>query len=175
MKASFAAALLASALAAVPAGAASLDAFAGYSALAGGDSGTMHGFQVTLGSAGTRRLGFVIDLSGHMGSVAESGDDLDMLALMAGPRFRFGSGRVRPFLHLIGGVVRAKASVRVFDVEIAESSTDWGGAAGGGLDWGFGERWALRLGADYRLVAADDATVGDPRFSAGVAYRFGVH
>ena len=175
-KAPFAAAavLLTLATAAVPARAASLgDGFAGYSVLAGGDSETMHGWQVTLGSGGTRRLGFVLDLSGHMGSAAESGDDVDTLALMAGPRFRLGSGRVRPFLHAIGGVVRTKASLSVFDVEISESSTDFGGAAGGGFDYGFGDRWALRVAGDYRVVKVDDGTVRDPRFSAGVAYRFG--
>ena len=92
---------------------------------------------------------------------------------MAGPRFTFGGGRLRPFVHVIGGVVRSKASISVFDVEISESITDFGGAAGGGLDIGLGGRWALRLAADYRVVNADDETAGDPRFSAGVAYRFG--
>ena len=71
---------------------------------------------------------------------------------MAGPRVTFGGGRLRPFVHVIGGVVRSKASISVFDVEISESSTDFGGAAGGGFDLGFGERWALRLAADYRVV-----------------------
>ena len=61
----------------------------------------------------------------------------------------------------------------MFDVEISESSTDFGGAAGGGFDLGFGNRWALRLAADYRVVEVDGETASDPRFSAGVAYRFG--
>jgi hypothetical protein len=62
----------------------------------------------------------------------------------------------------------------VFDgVEISEKSTDFGGAAGGGLDLGFGARWAARLAADYRFVSADGETEGDPRVSAGIVYLFG--
>lgn len=169
-----AAVLVVVALSAAPAGAASLgDAFAGYSALTGGDSGTRHGWNVTLGSGGARRLGLVVDLSGHRGSDEESGDDLDTLALMAGPRFFFGSGRVRPFVQVIAGVVREKASVHVFDVDISESATDFGGAAGAGFDLGLGGSWALRLAGDYRVIKVDGGTAGDPRVSAGVAYRFG--
>lgn len=159
---------------AAPARAASAtDAFAGYSALAGGDSGTLHGWQAALGWGGSGHFGLVLDVSGHLGSDSDSGDDVSTLALMAGPRLRFGSGRLRPFVHVIGGVVRAKAGVRVFDVEISESTTNFGGAAGGGFDLGFGERWALRLAADYRVLKVDVGTARDPRFSAGVAYRFG--
>jgi opacity protein-like surface antigen len=158
---------------AVPARAVSLDeAFAGYSALTGGDSGTRHGWNVAFGS-GRAGLGFVVDLGGHMGSAADTGDDLQTLSLMAGPRLRFGGGRVRPFVHVIGGVVRTRASVHVFDVDISESATDFGGAAGGGLDLGFGPRWALRVAGDYRVVKADEGTVRDPRVSAGIVYRFG--
>jgi hypothetical protein len=175
MTASRIAAALALALAAtaVPARAVSLDdAFAGYSALTGGDSGTRHGWNVAF-AAGRSGLGLAIDLSGHVGTAAESGDHLSTLALMAGPRLRFGAGRVRPFVHVIGGVVRTRATVHVFDVDISESATDLGGAAGGGLDFSFGPRWGLRLAGDYRVVKADAGTVRDPRVSAGVAYRFG--
>ena len=110
-------------------------------------------------------------MSGHYGTV--EGTDLSALSVMAGPRFTFGGGRLRPFVHVIGGLVRSKESISVFDVEISESSTDFGGAAGGGVDIGLSGRWALRLAADYRVVDADDGTASDPRFSVGVAYGFG--
>lgn len=159
----------------VPARAAAAgDVFAGYSVLTGGDSGTRHGGQATLGWAGARRVGIVVDVSGHRGSDEESGDDVSTLAVMAGPRLRFGGGRLRPFAYVIGGVVRSKAGVTVFDVDITESSTDFGGAGGAGFDLGFGERWALRVSGDYRVVEIDGGTARDPRLSAGVAYRFGM-
>ena len=147
------------------------DVFAGYSMLAS-DGETMHGWQAALGWGLSGRFDLLLDASGHQGSDGE-GTDVSLLSLMAGPRVRFGGGRLRPFVHVIGGIVRTKASVSVFDVEISESSTDLGGAAGGGFDLGFGERWALRLAGDYRVVKVGEETARDPRFSAGVAYRFG--
>jgi len=147
------------------------DVFAGYSMLAT-DGETKHGWQAALGWGLSGRIGLLLDASGHQGGDAE-GTDVSVLSLMAGPRVSFGAGRLRPFVHVLGGVLRSKASVSVFDVEISESSTDYGGAAGGGFDWAFGDRWAARLAGDYRLVRVDAETVGDPRFSAGVAYRFG--
>ena len=145
------------------------DAFAGYSLLSG-DGESRHGWHAALGLGLSGRIGLLLDASGHQG--ASEGTDVSTLSLMAGPRLAFGAGRLRPFVHVIGGVVRTKAGIRVFDVEITESATDFGGAAGGGLDLGFGERWALRLAGDYRVVKVEDGTAADPRFSAGVAYRF---
>lgn len=160
------------------------DVFGGYSMLAVGDSGcvacdpgeaaseTLHGWHAALGWGLSGRLGLVLDLSGHQGTSAV-GDDVDVLSAMAGPRFAFGGGRVRPFLHVLGGIVRTRVGVGVFAVDISESSTDFGGAAGGGLDLGLGGRWGARITGDYRMVRLDGETAGDPRFSAGVVYRFG--
>ena len=147
------------------------DLFAGYSMLVS-DGKTMHGWHAALGWGVFGRIGLLLDVSGHQGKDAE-GTDVGVLSLMAGPRLKFGGGRLQPFVHVIGGIVRTRAGVRVFDVEISESTTDFGGAAGGGLDLGFGDRWALRLAGDYRVVKVDDETARDPRFSAGVVYRFG--
>ena len=136
------------------------------------DGETMHGWHTALAWGVWGRIGLLLDVSGHLGSDAE-GTDVSLLSVMAGPRFTFGDGRFRPFVHVIGGIVRSKASISVFDIEISESTTDFGGAAGGGVDVGLGDRWALRVAGDYRVVKIDDETVSDPRFSAGVVYRFG--
>jgi len=145
------------------------DLFAGYSMLASDD--TLHGWHAALGFGLTGRVGLVVDASGHYGD-AEDGSDFSSLSLMAGPRFTFGGGRLRPFVHVLAGAVRTRAGIEVFDVDISEKSTDFGGAAGGGLDIGLGERWAARLAADYRAASVDGETEGDPRISAGVVYRF---
>lgn len=148
------------------------DIFAGYSMLVS-DGETMHGGHAALGwGVWGPSVGLLLDVSGHQGGDAE-GTDVSALSLMVGPRVTFGGGRVRAFVHVIGGIVRSKASVSVFDVEISESATDFGGAAGGGIDLGLGDRWALRLAGDYRLLKLEDETASDPRFSAGVVYRFG--
>ena len=147
------------------------DLFAGYSALVS-DGDTFHGWHAAAAFGLSGRIALVADASGH-GGTSEDGDDVSSLALMAGPRFAFSSGRIRPFLQVIGGVVRTRRGQTIFEVEIAEKSTDLGGAAGGGVDVGFGERWAARVAADFRVVRADGETSSDPRLSAGIAYRFG--
>jgi len=165
-----AAAVLVLLAAAAPAAHAS-DLFAGYSMLA--SDPTLHGWHAAFGFGLTGRIGLVVDASEHYGDAGD-GTDLASLSLMAGPRFTFGGGRLRPFVHVLGGAVRTRAGIGIFEVEISEKTTDFGGAAGGGLDIGFGARWAARLAADYRIVSADDGeSEGDPRFSAGVVYRFG--
>jgi opacity protein-like surface antigen len=147
------------------------DAFVGYSMLAV-DGETMHGGHAALGFGLSGHIGLLLDASVHQGSDA-AGTDVDLLSLMAGPRVKLGGGRVQPFLHVIGGIVRTQAGVRIFDIEISESATDLGDAAGGGFDVGLGDRWALRLAGEYRVVKIADETATDPRFSAGVVYRFG--
>ena len=155
----------------VPAAHAS-DLFAGYSMLAADD--TLHGWHAAFGLGLSGRLGLVVDASEHYGDAGD-GTDLAVLSLMAGPRFTFAAGRTRPFVHVLAGAVRTRAGIDVFEVEISEKSTGFGGAAGGGLDLGLGERWAARLAADYRFASVDGETEGDPRLSAGVVYRFGRH
>ena len=145
------------------------DAFAGYSVLLG--DGARHGWHAALGWPLGGRLSLAVDLAGHGGSDDE-GTDVDTLALMAGPRFRLGGGRVRPFVHVLAGLVRTRRGVDVFEVDIGETSNDLGGAAGGGVDLGFGERWAVRGAADYRASRSGGETIGDPRVSVGVVYRF---
>lgn len=147
------------------------DVFGGYSMLRTG-SDTFQGWQASLGWGLSGRVGLLLDASGHQGT-AENGDDASVLSLMAGPRLTFSSGRARPFVHALAGVVRSKAGIEVLDVEITESRTDFGGAAGGGIDLGFGDRWAARVAADYRVLRVEAETEGDPRLSAGVVYRFG--
>jgi hypothetical protein len=149
------------------------DVFGGYSLLAT-DGDALHGWHAAAGWGGSGGLGLLLDVSGHQGEDA-NGTDVSVSSLMAGPRVTLGSGgRLRPFIQVIGGVVRSRASVSVFDVEISESSTGFGGAAGGGFDLAFRDRWAFRLAGDFRVVEMDGETVDDPRFSAGVAYRFGL-
>ena len=97
--------------------------------------------------------------------------------LFGGVRAGFRAGGARPFLHVLAGAVRGEDSITVFSNTISERHTSFGGAAGGGLDFG-GGRFGARVQADYRVsrrTAADGTkeTHGDPRFSAGVVFRMG--
>ncbi len=145
------------------------DAFVGYSLLAKG--GGRHGWHAALAWPLGARTSLLVDLSGH-GGAEEGGTDVDTLALLAGPRVSFGRGRLRPFVHVIAGLLRTRRGVEVFGVDIGETSDDLAGAAGGGVDLGLAARWALRGLADYRVARSDGETSGDPRVSLGVVYRF---
>ncbi len=140
------------------------DLFAGYSALLGDE--TAHGFETSLGWQLWGPLGLLADASRH------SGNDVVAETLLVGPRFVFGSGKLRPSVHALAGVTRGGASISVFGVTISEKATDLAGAVGGALDVGGDRRWSLRVKADYLLVRGDSETTGDPRLSAGVVLRF---
>ena len=148
------------------------DVFGGY-ALIRSDGVNFHGLHAAGGWRVSGRISLVLDVSGH-GATTVEGSDVDTLAVMAGPRVHVSTGsRLRPFVHLLGGIVRSSGGIDVFEVEIRETRTDFGGAAGGGVDLTFGDHWAVRGAADYRVLEADGETVSDPRFSIGAVYRFG--
>ncbi|HET7745826.1 MAG TPA: outer membrane beta-barrel protein [Vicinamibacteria bacterium] len=158
---------------AAPAGAqdSRLDLGVGYS-MVPADDVTLHGWQASIGWPLSSRVAIVADLSGHYGSL--DGTDVSDFMAMAGPRLSLlGGNRVSPFVHVLAGIVRSKASVSVFEVDIAESSTEFGGVAGGGLDIRMGDSWGLRLQGDMRVVKVEDETATDPRIGAGVVFRFG--
>jgi hypothetical protein len=85
----------------------------------------------------------------------------------------FGSGSLRPSVHALGGIARSGSTIKIFDVTISERATDPAAAFGGALDLGAERKLSLRVKADYLLVKGDAETTGDPRFSAGIVFKFG--
>jgi hypothetical protein len=142
------------------------DLFGAYAMLRS-DGETMHGFEVSVGWQAWGSLGLVADASRH------SKDDFVTEAYLAGPRLVFGSGSLRPSVYALAGIARSGATLKIFDVTISERSTDLAAALGGALDLGAERKLSLRVKADYLLVKGDSETAGDPRFSAGLVYRFG--
>jgi opacity protein-like surface antigen len=165
------------------------DLFGGYS-FAHVEDSSRHGGNLAAGFDLGPLSGFV-DTSFHRGS--QYGVDVSDLTLMAGPGLRFGSrGRTVFFVRALGGVLRSRASIGVYDVDISESSTRLGFMGGGGADFRVSAKLAVRLQADYLIfdselggaascvpgVPSCDDTGGDGwssgyRVSAGVVYRFG--
>jgi hypothetical protein len=144
---------------------------AGYSYARLEDS-SLHGWTASLAFKARGSLSLVAEASGHYGDL--EGADLTRLSLFGGPRLNFGSGSTRPFVHVLAGVVRSSVGISVLGVSISESSTDLGGAAGAGIDFGLGSgRWSLRLQADYVGVRAEGDTQFDPRASVQAVYRLG--
>jgi len=144
------------------------DLFAGYSYRKSGDQG-LNGWDAALGASLSRWIGAEADVSGHYGR--QSGTDLSRLSFMAGPRFVYRTGGLAVFAHYLAGGVRSRASIGVLGVDIAETSTDFGMAAGGGADVRVSERWALRAQGDYVVVRAQGATEKDPRVAVGLVFR----
>jgi opacity protein-like surface antigen len=92
---------------------------------------------------------------------------------MAGPRFWYVRGaRYSAFAQALGGLLRETASVQVLDVTISESENRLGLLSGAGLDVKVGDRWALRLSADYVWSTKDGESRGGFRAGLGAAYRF---
>lgn len=144
--------------------------FLGYSYGKAGDA-SLHG----LGLSGSYPLGgalsLVLDLSGHDGSFA--GADLGQIGLLAGARWRLGSGRWRPFAEGLLGGARTSASVDVGDARVSDADWDFGLALGGGVDYGPGGRWSLRGLVHLRLLNGEGSWDSDPRFAVGAVYRLG--
>jgi opacity protein-like surface antigen len=169
MKTRLAAATLACCALALPSRAADapkLDAFAGYSMLKF-DGESRHGWEASLAWNAFGKLGFVADLSGHYKA------EFDDLTFMGGPRYALHGDKLTPFVHVLAGGLRDRASISVLGVTISESNTHFAWAAGGGLSFRISSRWDIRAQADYLSVKIEDQSEGDLRFAAGVAYRFG--
>jgi hypothetical protein len=82
---------------------------------------------------------------------------------VAGPRFGFGSGQARPFLHVLGGLRHDRIE--------GESNTAWGGFAGGGVDVKVGDKVAIRLGADFQIFFDEGENVKTLRLGVGFTFR----
>ena len=146
------------------------DLFAGYSYTHAGEA-SLHGWGLS-GSFPLRdSLSLVVDLSGHYGPFA--GADLGQLAFMAGARWTWRSGRLRPFAEGLFGGARTSASVEVAGASVSDADTDWGLAFGGGADYRLGDRWAARGLVHLRLLRGEGALDTDPRLAVGVVYRLG--
>lgn len=143
--------------------------FGGYSYTKDGDQ-SLHGGEASLGLRLTRWIALEADVSAHYGS--ELGISTSRLFFLGGPRFAYRSRSVSVFTHYLAGAARSRAGITILGVDITESRTDFAMAFGGGLDVRMSERWAIRAQADYALIRSDGATEREPRFSAGVVYRF---
>ena len=109
---------------------------------------------------------------------------IQTFSAVAGPRFRFGTGRARPFVHIMGGFTRHLRKIAFF----AHTSTNLTIQPGGGVDFDMTDNTAFRIQGDYRqvffsdpdqtdpganLVSKDGSDYQDFTVSFGVVLRFG--
>jgi hypothetical protein len=135
------------------------------------ETANLHGFQASFAWNLGAHLGLVADASGHFGDL--EGVELSRWSLLAGPRVSLRTGPLGFFVHALAGAVRTRESLTVVDVTFSESATDFGAAAGGGIDVRLAGPWALRAQGELTLLRLQDATVTDPRAAVGLVYRAG--
>jgi len=150
---------------------ADLDVFGGYS-LTQSDGEMFHGWNGALALALSERLAVEADLARHDG--APNDDDASFFSYMGGLRYSFPRGKTSFFVHALAGRVRviSTSSVPIFEFRVVEEtkSTDLGLLVGAGVNHLVGERWGIRISADFLRIGADEA-LNQPRFSLGLTYR----
>lgn len=103
---------------------------------------------------------------------------------VAGPRLYVGTGRAKPFVHLLAGATRSLRKIDFF----AHTSTNFTLQGGAGVDVGMTPNLAVHIQADYRrvffgvpdqnnpgasLVSKDGADYNVVMVSVGVGFKLG--
>jgi opacity protein-like surface antigen len=162
--------VLATPLTSVAADAPRAELFGGYSYLHTSDT-SLHGFQTGLDFGLGHSFGLELAVNGHYGSTDDF--DVSQSTLLAGPRYAWRGDSITPFLTVLGGIVRRRVSIDVFDATISESETNAAGAAAAGLDVRLASRWALRLEGGVLVSEGPGDGEWDPRATLAVVYRIG--
>ena len=133
----------------------------------GGGSAPL-GVYVSLATPG--KVAFDLDAAWHhdsedVGDVSGRSLTVNTFTGGVGPRFNFGGGSARPFLHVLGGLRHDALGLGGEGV----SNTSWGGMSGLGVDIGRGSV-ALRLGADFQIFFEGGESIKTLRLAAGVTF-----
>ena len=120
------------------------------------------GIYLSLASPG--KVAFDADLAWHRDSEDFFDESITLNTFTAGvgPRFWFGEGGARPFLHLLGGLR--------YDTVEGESNTAFGGMGGLGVDIPAGESLSIRLGADFQIFFDEGENLKTLRLSVGLSF-----
>lgn len=143
------------------------DVFAGYSWTEAGEA-TLNGLRLSASFPFRGRIRLAAELSRHSGSFA--GVDLKQLAFLAGPRRVWRSGDLSPFAQVMLGAARSKTSL---PGGLSDSTTGWGLAPGGGVDYRLSRHWAARGQAQLLFLRGRGVTDTDLGLAIGVTYRPG--
>ena len=146
------------------------DIFGGYSYLhvspgSGLPGANTNGWEAQATGNLSEYVGVTADFDGHYGTVfGPGGHDHNFLF---GPTLSYRTDRVTGFGHVLFGASHAGSSAGVSDTSFA-----W--AIGGGVDWNFEKRFAIRVGQfDYLPTYFGHTTQHNFRYSAGVVFRVG--
>jgi hypothetical protein len=127
-----------------------------------------HGWEASAAWNVFGKLGFVADLAGHYKG------EFDDLSYLGGVRYALHGDKLTPFVHVLAGGLRDRVQrPRPRRHDLREQDA---------LRLGRGRRASRTASrttgtravqADYFNVKIEETNEGNPRFAAGVAYRFG--
>jgi hypothetical protein len=145
------------------------DLFAGYSYTEAG-AANLNGLEASASFElwNWKKTRLALELSHHGGSYA--GADLGQTAFLAGLRKFWHSGKLSPFAQVLTGVARSTTTV---PGGLSESTTGWGIAPGGGLDYRISRHWGARAQARLFLLHAGGVWDKDLGLAIGATYRLG--
>ena len=111
-------------------------------------------------------FGMVADVSGEYGT--PNGISMKGYNFLFGPRISFSFGKVRPFVHVLGGLARLNNSVAGF----SDTDHSFAYAGGGGIDYKVLHLFAWRLQGDYLRTQLFGGTQKNVRVSTGLVFNF---
>jgi opacity protein-like surface antigen len=142
-----------------------VDVFGGYSYLHS-DPGALpaahtSGWEASVTYNWNDWLGLKADVDGHYCC-----DGQKMHDFLFGPEFTLHRGKIRPYVHALGGVSVGRSDTFSEDV--------WAVAIGGGVDWRVSDRMSIRVAqADWLGAHYGDEVRNNFRFSTGLVFHFG--
>jgi hypothetical protein len=116
---------------------------------------------------------FTIVADGGLQSESFSNLTRKQYQLTAGPELRL-HGRASPFVHILAGLTRQQGGI--FDLTGLPENNNSNGLlvmAGGGIDVGISQHFAIRAQADYLAPRYSSWTDRSVRVGAGIVIRFG--
>ena len=111
-------------------------------------------------------FGLVLDANGDYG--IPHGISVKQYNFLAGPRVTFSFGKVRPFVHVLGGYARMNNSVAGF----SDTDHSFAYVGGGGFDYKMLRVFAWRVQGDYLRTQFFGATQKSARISTGLVFNF---
>jgi hypothetical protein len=103
----------------------------------------------------------------------------DAQNFQGGPRFffprAFRQPKLVPFAHLLFGVSRESTDFELGpnDADLGSSTdTNWSWSLGGGVDYWFNKKWAVRGKIDLLKTHFQDTSQTKARFAVGASYNF---
>jgi hypothetical protein len=141
---------------------------------------SLNGFTTAVEGNVSNYFGIVGEFGLGMKTVSQYGIDVSLkeASFMGGPRFSYRADKARVFVHALFGGTRISGGSSVANVNVGVSTTGFGMALGGGLDFAAGKSISIRpaqvdLIRIHQSVANVSGWENQLRYSAGIVFKLG--